>query len=414
MNLTLGDILLYSAALFGLFTSIYFLIILIENKEKLRPKKLIKNKSVTIIVPAYNEEKRIDRTIKSLIKLNYPKELLEIIIVDDGSKDNTLQIAREYEKKYSYIQVIHQKNSGKGVALNNAIRHAKGDFVGALDADSFVDSMALQHIMAGFTNEKIVAVTPSMMINKPESILGVLQQVEFVIGIFLRKIFSFVGSIHVTPGPFSIFRKSFFEKHGGYDEHNITEDIEIALRIQNKGYFIENSIDGYVYTREISEFQPLLRQRLRWYLGFFRNIKRYKELFSRKNGNLGLIILPASFISVGLAILVVIYTIFTMVSHYTKVAQAIYLTRWDYFNGFKLNIDPFFYFNTFTGIIFITLLVSIIIIVIANNFSGGIKGLWWRYIMFSIFYIFFFSLWWLIAFVYDIRGKKIKWGDRFI
>lgn len=414
MNITFGNILLYASSLFGLFTSFYFLILLIENKKKVRVKKSTEYKSVTIIVPAYNEEKTIKKTIDSLLALKYPKDLLEIIIVDDGSKDRTLEIARKYEKENNNIKVIHQKNSGKGVALNNAINQAKGDFVGALDADSFVDAYALQHIMTGFHSEKVAAVTPSMMIHKPKSFLGIIQQVEFVLGVFLRKIFSFAGSIHVTPGPFSIFRKSFFQKYGGYDEDNITEDIEVALRIQSKGYLIENSIDGYVYTTEVKKFTPLLKQRLRWYLGFFRNIKKYKELFSKKHGNLGMIILPASFISVGLAIIVFLYTLGRTVRSISNIIRAIYHSGWDYFRHFTFNFEFFYMINNITFLVLFTLTVSILIMLIANNFSGKIKGLWWRFIVFSGVYIFLFSIWWLLAFIYDVRGKKIKWGDRFI
>jgi cellulose synthase/poly-beta-1,6-N-acetylglucosamine synthase-like glycosyltransferase len=412
MNINFGDLLIYVTCFFGLFTSFYFLILLFENRHDLKDKKLRKNPFVTIIVPAYNEQKTLEKTIGSLLALKYPKEKYEILIIDDGSTDRTWEIAKRLEKSNNIIKAYHQKNAGKGSALNFALKKAKGEFVGALDADSFVDPDALNAILSRFDDPKTMAVTPSMKIYRANKFLEVIQEVEYVLGIFLRKIFAFVGSIHVTPGPFSIFRKQFFDKYGGYDEHNLTEDIEIALRIQSKGYHIENTLHAHVYTTPPKSFFALLKQRLRWYYGFITNVEKYKHLFHPKTGNLGIIIMPAAFISVFLVMISFGYTMFKFVEWLINTLKIMVILGWDYFRLMNFEIDLFTMFNNKTLLSFITIMMSIILIFIANRMSNKNKYMGIRFVIFSLFYWFFFGFWWIMAFAYRLTGKKIRWGHR--
>lgn len=178
------------------------------------------------------------------------------------------------------------------------MKKCSGELVGGLDADSFVTSKALKRMIGYFDDEDVMAVTPSLKVYKPKKVLQKIQMIEYLIGVFLRKIFALLGSINVTPGPFSIYRKSFFDKNGGWDEDNITEDIEIAFRIQSKNYLIENSETATVYTVSPASFKGLFSQRIRWYVGGLQNALDYRHLFGTKHGNLGLFILPGSFISV--------------------------------------------------------------------------------------------------------------------
>ena len=292
--MTVGEIILYIVAYFGLFTSIFFLVTLIENKRSLgNPKPPKKLPFVTIMVPACNEENTVGKTVESLLGLDYPKKKLQIIVIDDGSVDNTYKIAKKYVKQG--VLVLKKKNGGKGTALNLGIKHAKGTFVGCLDADSIVESDALKKMIGYFTNKRIMAVTPSLKCTKPKTIWQRIQVIEFLLGVYLRKVFGFLGSIHVTPGPFTIFRKKFFDKYGGYDETTVTEDIEISLRIQSLNYEIENAVNANVYAIAKPTFLTLFSQRVRWYRGFLDNVQKYKHLISRKYGDLGIFILPSAF-----------------------------------------------------------------------------------------------------------------------
>ncbi|MFP4112217.1 MAG: glycosyltransferase [Candidatus Woesearchaeota archaeon] len=416
MNATAGELIMYVTAYFGLFTSIFFLITLIENKNKLKnpvPKKTL---SASIIVPAYNEEKTLAKTIKSLLALNYPKDKLEIIVVDDGSTDKTLEIANmiasKKENKFP-VKVLTKENGGKGQALNISIKQAKGELVGALDADSFVHPDALYNIIGHFNEKKVMAVTPSMKVHEPKNILQKVQAMEFLLGIFLRKVFGLLDSIHVTPGPFTIYRKEFFNKYGGYDENNITEDIEIALRIQSLGFKIRNSVDAFVHTSSPSKFMPLMNQRIRWYRGFMDNVINYKQLFGPKHGNLGMFILPASLVSVALVILSVGYTLFSMARSNFKMIKNWYNVDFDLLKMIKFDFDFFFFDGS--SLVFIGLLafaLGIVVIYNAKKISLENKSIKVSYAYFLIFYLPLFAFWWSMAIYYKTFNKKIKWAGK--
>ena len=180
-----GIILMYVVAYFGLFTAIFFLLTMFENKKELKNPKPKKLPTVTIVVPAYNEEKTISKTLQSLLNLNYPKNKLEIIAVDDGSTDNTYKAAKQFTSQG--VKVYKKKNTGKADSLNFALKKSKGELFAALDADSFANPDCLKKMIGYFNDPKIMAVTPSLKVYKPKNMLQKIQYVEYLIGIFLRK-----------------------------------------------------------------------------------------------------------------------------------------------------------------------------------------------------------------------------------
>ena len=151
---------------------IFWLLTFIEVEPEIK-KNIMEYPDVTIAIPAYNEEKTIAKTIQSVIELEYPKNKIEIIIVNDGSNDNTAEIVKEQIKIYkeSNIILINQKNGGKGKALNAALKKAKGKYFVSLDADSFVRKDALKVILPYFIDENIAAVLPLLKIKKPNNLL---------------------------------------------------------------------------------------------------------------------------------------------------------------------------------------------------------------------------------------------------
>jgi len=406
-----GHILIYIISYFGLFTAIFFLLTLFENLHRLKNPKPKKIPSVTLIVPAYNEEKTIEKTIKSLLALNYPKDKLKIVIVDDGSKDNTYKISKKYEGKN--LKVCTKENGGKGSALNYAIKRSRTEFIGGLDADSFVTRNALKKIVGYFDNPKVMAVTPSLKVYKPKNFLQKIQMMEYLAGVFLRKIFAFLDSIHVTPGPFTIYRRSFFEKYGYFDEDNITEDIEIALRIQKHNFLIENSADAEVFTVAPAKFTELLKQRVRWYVGFIQNVKKYTSLFGRQHGHLGSFILPVAFISALLVIIVLFYAAFRFVSNAFQNIMNYYLVGFDFKTLMQFKIDLFFLnLNAMTVLAVFCLLFSISMIYFAKKISNEKSKIRYSYVMYLFFYWLLFGFWWVIACSYQIFGKKVTWGGK--
>ncbi|MEK7459702.1 MAG: glycosyltransferase family 2 protein, partial [Patescibacteria group bacterium] len=196
----------------------FFLITFIENRKKIinRKNTIILNSypEVTIIVPGFNEENTIEKTVKSLLQLNYPKDKLKIFLIDDGSTDKTLDIMNKFIV-YPNIKVFHQKNGGKHTALNFGLENTDSPFVGCLDADSMVHEESLVRIMSYFENNpNIMATAPSIIVTSPKGIIQNAQKAEYYMSVYVKKMLGFLGGIHVTPGPFTIFRKKVFDDLG--------------------------------------------------------------------------------------------------------------------------------------------------------------------------------------------------------
>ncbi len=404
-----GILLMYVVVYFGLFTSVFFLLTYFENLGNMKDPKSKKLPSVTITVPAYNEEKTIGKTIESLLALNYPKDLLTIMAIDDGSSDTTYEVAKKYEK--DGVIVLTKKNGGKASVLNLAISKCTTDVFGALDADSFAAPDSIMNMVGYFDNPEVVAVTPAMKVFNPKTFLQKIQYIEYVFGLFLRKMFSFMGSINVTPGPLTIYRKTFFDKYGGYEENNLTEDIEIALRIQKHNLTIENSLNAGVYTVAPDKFKPLFKQRLRWYIGFFENVFNYRELFSVKYGNLGMLLLPSSLLSIFFAMVMLVYGIFNILTR--GIYQSIMNLGAINFDLKQLLLTEYNIFfanlNSVTILAGLTILVGIFIIYIANRMAKEKYDIRLDYIGYIFVYGILFGLWWLVSSIYFITGNRVGW-----
>jgi cellulose synthase/poly-beta-1,6-N-acetylglucosamine synthase-like glycosyltransferase len=415
--------LVYITSYFGLFTTVFFFLTLIEYKQVFKdPEVDLKKKVpfVSIIVPAFNESKTIGRTIESLQQLNYPKNRMEILVVDDGSTDDTFEVSKKLALKDSRIKSFRKENGGKGSALNFGIKKMKGEFMISLDADSFVSKDALRRMIGYFRDSKVMAVTPSMAVYKPKGFLQNLQYVEYSLGIYLRKVFGLLNCIHVTPGPFSIYRKSFFDRYGGYDENNLTEDIEVALRIQKNGYKIENSINAPVYTVAPKNFKSLLKQRMRWYYGFTSNILKNRDLFNPKFGYMAVLLLPAAFISVALCICIFLYFVYKNIVFSIDRIKQLGVTGLGLFSA-ELKSFKFRYItetasnfltNPFLLLAIVAIIFTLISIMIAQRRVQEKKSMFLPFIYFTFTYWFFYAFWWLAPFIYKAFGGKIGWGKR--
>lgn len=402
--------LIYVSSYFGLFSAILFLLTMFENRNRLKnpvPKRL---PTITIAVPAYNEEKTIIQTIKSLLSLDYPKKKLKIFVIDDGSTDNTYNLVKQLES--AQVKVFTKKNEGKGVALNVALSKCSTEFFASFDADSFVSRETLKKMVGYFEDPNVMAVTPSLKVYSSSkfTVLQRIQAIEYLLGAFLRKVFGLMGAIHVTPGPLSIYRKAFFDKYGGYDEKNITEDIEVALRIHSLNYQIENSADAEVRTIAPASFVPLFKQRIRWFVGFIENVWRYKQLFGLKHGDLGLFFLPAAIISVVLVISLTIYLMYSTTTSSFKNFINLQSINFDILTIIKnIKLDSFF-INT-EPILFLSvlgLIAAILIVNIAKEISKEKDRIKKAYVFYMLFYCPLFTLWWLSSAVIILTRKKIN------
>jgi len=278
--------------------------------------------SVTIIIPCYNEAATVATTCESALALEYPKEKLEIILVNDGSMDRTAEIMARYAN-HPQVRIITKENGGKYTALNAGIAATHAEIIGCLDADSFVEPDALREIIPCFEQENVAAVTAAMSIHEPRTILQRLQSAEYLSGITLRHVLASVNGLYVTPGPFSFYRRSVLEKVGLFYHGHQTEDMEMALRLQREGYVIENAPRARVYTKAPDTLRKLVRQRVRWTSGFLRNVLgEYRGLIGRRqHGTLGVLVLPLALLAVGSGILLFSNAIVLLVQRITAAIE---------------------------------------------------------------------------------------------
>ena len=317
--------------------------------------------SVTIAVPVWNEEETLAGTLESLLALDYPKDKLHIVVVNDGSKDNTLQIARSFEH-FQQIEVIDKENGGKHTAVNLVLEKSDSDLFGCLDADSFVDTDTLKTIVKYFEDPTVMAVTPCLKVLNPETFIQKLQAVEYTMGVFLKRVFGNLNSIQVTPGPFSVFRKRVFDDLGPYRKAHNTEDFEIALRMHLHHYKIVNSHKAFVYTKTPKTIRTLLKQRVRWTQGSIQNLLDYREMFFKKEfGNFGLFILPMIFFFIFLTLYTTSFIVFNLLKSLTLKIEYILVAgwnpkTWDFkFDSFYINTEAIAFLTLFFLIISMTL-----------------------------------------------------------
>ncbi|NBV29798.1 glycosyltransferase, partial [bacterium] len=186
-------VIIHAFMFFLVYYQVFFLLTFFEHRHEFKnikdPELIPDDKlpSVTILVPVFNEFTTVEKTVQSLLALNYPKEKLLISIVDDGSTDNTWNLIQKFSD-IPNIKLHKKENGGKYTALNHGIENCETDFIGCLDADSEVDPEALRHIIQKFSDKEIMAVTPSMKIKDPDTFVRMMQNAEYNMGIFLRKI----------------------------------------------------------------------------------------------------------------------------------------------------------------------------------------------------------------------------------
>jgi len=411
--MTILSAIIYFLTFLSVYVQVFFLITFLERRKNILVRtdriELDEYPGVTIIVPCYNEERTIAATVDSLLHLDYPKDKLQIFVVDDGSKDNTWQLIQEFTK-YENVKVFHKKNGGKYTALNLGLEKVETPFVGCLDSDSFVDSQALKRIMTYFLDKDTMAVAPSIIVDKPKNILQGAQKAEYDMAVYNKKMLAFLGGIHVTPGPFSIFRKKVFDDLGPYRHAHNTEDQEIALRMQEHHYKIEHCPDAYVYTIAPNTVKKLYRQRLRWIYGFIRNAIDYRRLlFKKRYGTIAFFTLPSGIVSVLAVIFLFImlsYNLISFIAH--KIMQINVVGFSNTFSG--SNFDLFFFDAKTIVFISIILYTSIIIsLLIGRSIIEGKTRVSFDIFYFMIIYSVIAPFWILKALFNAARSKETSW-----
>lgn len=236
--------------------------------------------TLTVIVPAFNEEHNIKRTLDSIIEADYPNK--EIIVVDDGSTDETYTIVSKYLKKFhsSRFSLIRKQNGGKASAINLALRFAKGEIVIIIDADSIIERNTLREIAKELQRPGVVAVAGKVKVLDRSNILTNCIALEVAIGVnLLRPPFSLFGVVTIVPGALGGFRKNVMLQRGLYDKDTFTEDFDMTLKLLKTGGTIVG-ISSISYTEVPLTLKGLYRQRTRWNRGNFQTLIKHKDIMT--------------------------------------------------------------------------------------------------------------------------------------
>lgn len=238
---------------------------------------------ITVIIPAYNEEAGVIRTLDSVRANDYPRT--QVIVVDDGSKDRTLSRLRQYQRKHpGSFTIVHQENAGKAAAINRAVsRWAKGSLVMVVDADSLLKSDAIRRMVVHFRDRRIIAAASNVKIIPTNHILGIAQQFEYLISYRMKRALTLNNMEYIVGGVGSTFRRSALLKAGLYDTDTMTEDIDLTVKLireyGNTYYRVHYASDSVAYTEHVLTFRSLIRQRFRWKYGRMQTLLKNQSLF---------------------------------------------------------------------------------------------------------------------------------------
>ncbi|WP_081756678.1 DUF2062 domain-containing protein [Gorillibacterium massiliense] len=265
-----------------------------RHKRASRPSEIDNDykPAVSVVIAAYNEEAVICKTIGSILDSDYPH--LEIIVIDDGSTDETSKVVEERFSENDRVRLIRKANGGKASAVNAGFREASGTIIVAFDADTLISSDAISLLVSRFRDEKVAAVSGNVRIGNTGNLLTIWQHIEYVTGFNLeRRAFDRLNCISVVPGAIGAWRKSAVIEAGLYSEDTLAEDADLTLSLLTAGYRVYYEERALAYTEAPEDVRSLSKQRFRWTYGTLQCLwKHRKSLFNRRQPALGFIGMP--------------------------------------------------------------------------------------------------------------------------
>ncbi|SKB87707.1 poly-beta-1,6 N-acetyl-D-glucosamine synthase [Soonwooa buanensis] len=251
---------------------------------------------VSIIVPAYNEEVNIVSSLRNLLNQTYPN--FDIVFVDDGSKDATLEKVKDAFSSESKLKILTKINGGKATALNYGILQTDAEYVVCIDADTKLEQDAVKYLIARFLNakedENIAAVAGNVKVGNRVNWLTRWQSIEYTTSQnFDRLAYANINAITVIPGAIGAFRKSVIDEVGGYSSDTLAEDCDLTVKILKNGYTIANENKAVAITEAPESVKQFLKQRFRWTYGIMQMFWKQRQTFlNPKYKGLGLWAMP--------------------------------------------------------------------------------------------------------------------------
>lgn len=229
--------------------------------------------TVSILIPARDEEKVIGRLLQRMVELTYPKDKLQVIVIDDGSSDSTGRIADEYSSRYGFIEVLHREKrdggKGKAAAMNAGFKHSTGEIILCFDADYYPQKDIVEKLAKEFADPNVGAVQGRVVVlNEPQNIVTRLVALERIGGYRVdQEARNDLGLIAQFGGTVGGFRRSLLESLGGWDESTLAEDTDLTFRVYLAGYKVHYVGDAECYEEAVDNWKAYRQQRYRWARG---------------------------------------------------------------------------------------------------------------------------------------------------
>jgi cellulose synthase/poly-beta-1,6-N-acetylglucosamine synthase-like glycosyltransferase len=296
---------------------------------------------VSVIVPCYNEQDNISECLDAVYSLDYPKEKLEVIIVDDGSSDSTVRVIEYYSKTHKEAKrmiLLKGNHEGKSASLNLGIKKASNEIILTLDADTIVEKESLKRLVRPFSDKKVGATNGSFIPSNKGSLLGIFQNIEYSYYNLVKKNFSSIFNNGIWFfGAFTCYRKEALKKIGFFKKDSMTEDMDASLEMYSKKYRLINVYDAIGYTIVPSGLISFFRQRTRWWIGGLQAMNKNLHILSERPGFSELFVFLNQYWWSVFSVLffpLTIYQIFYWMPHGTGIMDlSMYLFRWFSLSG---------------------------------------------------------------------------------
>jgi cellulose synthase/poly-beta-1,6-N-acetylglucosamine synthase-like glycosyltransferase/peptidoglycan/xylan/chitin deacetylase (PgdA/CDA1 family) len=248
--------------------------------------------TVTVLIPAFNEEKVIVTTVERILASDYPN--MEVLVIDDGSKDHTAYIVKSHFMKDPRVGVISIPNGGKANALNVGLENAQGQVVVALDADTQFESTTISRLVRWFSDPSIGAVAGNAKVGNRINMITRWQALEYIVAQNLeRRALSALDTLTVVPGAVGAWRRDVLRELGGFPDDTLAEDQDLTIHIQTEGYRVHFDPAAVAWTEAPATVGGLAKQRFRWAYGTLQCLWKYRGItFNADYGELGLVALP--------------------------------------------------------------------------------------------------------------------------
>ncbi|MFI8307370.1 polysaccharide deacetylase family protein [Streptomyces sp. NPDC085927] len=245
---------------------------------------------VTVLVPAYNEAKCIENTVRSLMDSDHP---IEVLVIDDGSNDGTARIVEAMG--LPNVRVIRQLNAGKPAALNRGLANARYDIVVMMDGDTVFEPSTVRELVQPFGDPKVGAVAGNAKVGNKDSLIGAWQHIEYVMGFNLdRRMYDILGCMPTIPGAVGAFRRSALVPIGGMSDDTLAEDTDVTMALHRAGWRVVYAENARAWTEAPETVQQLWSQRYRWSYGTMQAIWKHRRAVIDKgpSGRFGRVGLP--------------------------------------------------------------------------------------------------------------------------